>query len=355
MKQTRNVFVLFGEEEKVRNVLNVLNHYEAVVALVDENADIDHVIACNKNAAVMSSVIPEEDLENGIIPIYIGDSFDENNVITEETEEGIKQQFDEIADKYHIDTGDYIPDGRIKQPTKKDCILCKIYKDRKNPQKKPMDMVIYESENFYVCPAKGALVEGYLMICPKEHILSVAALPKVQRNELLNVIEDVNYILKEIYNTEILMFEHGSGEEGKCKHEKSIIHAHVHVLPTDIRITEDQMKMISMQKVTYDTLHQYDKVPYFWYITDSSMQEMYITADPEVYIPRQYARQILAENLGIKGELWNWRKNDFKPKINDTLMEIAEYLKKNHFRLPLRIRTRTMPFLAEMSERNHVL
>lgn len=353
MKQTRKVFVLYGKEEQVRKTLNVLDHFEATVALYDEGADIDHVIACNKNAAVMSNVIPEEDLENGIIPIFVGDSFDENNVITKETEEEIRYQFEEIAEKYHIDLGDYIPDGEIKQPTKAECILCKIYEDKHNPIKKPMDMVIYESESFYVCPAKGALVDGYVMICPKEHILSVAALSKEQRKELLEVIDDVKYILKEVYGTEILMFEHGSGLEGKCKHEKSIIHAHLHVLPTNLKITEEQQEMISMKKVVYDEIHQYDKVPYFWYI--ESMDNMKITADPEVYIPRQYARQILAQNLGIQGELWNWRKNDFKPKINDTLMEIAEYLKKNNFRLPIRLRVRTALFLTEMSERNDVL
>ena len=64
---------------------------------------------------------------------------------------------------------------------------------------------------------------------------------------------------------------------------------------------------------------------------------------------------IIAEKLGIKGELWNWRKNDFKSKINDTLMEIAEYLKMNNFRLPIQIRNRTADFLTEMSRRNDVL
>lgn len=353
MKQTRKVFVLFGEEDKVRNVLNVMNHYEATVALYDESSDIDHVIECNKNAAVMSKVVPEEDLENGIIPIFVGVMYDENNVITEETQEGIKKQFEEITEKYHIDIGDYIPDGEIKQPTKENCILCKIYNGKQDSNKKPMDMVIYESENFYVCPAKGALVDGYVMICPKEHILSCAALPKEQRKELLEVIDDVKYILKGVYGTEILMFEHGSGQEGKCKHEKSIVHAHMHILPTNLRITEEQQDMISMKKVSYEEIHQYDKLPYFWYI--ETMDNMKIVADPEVYIPRQYARQILAQNLGIQGELWNWRKNDFKSKINDTLMDIAEYLKKNNFRLPIQIRKRTADFLAEMSERNDVL
>ena len=47
--------------------------------------------------------------------------------------------------------------------------------------------------------------------------------------------------------------------------------------------------------------------------------------------------------------------NDFKFKINDTLMDIAEYLKKNNFKLPEQIRERTSAFLAEMSGRNVVL
>ena len=353
MKQTRKIFLLYGEEQEVRKTLDVLNHYEATVALYDKNPDIVHVLNCNKNVAITSHVYPEEDLESGIIPIFIG-TFDENNVIAPElTDVQICKQFEEIAEKYDIDIGDYIPDGKIKQPTKEDCILCKIYNGRSNPNKKPMDMVIYESENFYVCPAKGAMVEGYVMICPKEHVFSNAALPKNQREELWDVINDIIYLLKEIYDKEILMFEHGSGEVGKCKHEKSIVHAHLHILPSNMRMTEEQMKAISMKEISDGEIHQYDKVPYFWYI--ESKQKMFIAADPEVYIPRQYARQLLAEELGIKGELWNWRKNDFKSKINDTLMDIAEYLKKNNFRLPTQIQERTASFLTEMSERNDVL
>lgn len=351
MKQTRKVFLFYGGKTEARKVLALLDHYEAITALYDENADIDHVLSCNKNAAMVSDIIPEEDLENGIIPICIGKSLDENNVINPDA--GICKQFEEIAVKYDIDIGDYIPDGKIKQPTEKDCILCQIYGERKNPNKKPMDMVIYESENFYVCPAKGAMVEGYVMVCPKKHILSCAALPKEQRKELWDVIKDITYLLKEIYDKEVLMFEHGSGEEGKCKHEKSIVHAHLHILPSDIQMTEDQMKQISAKEISYEELYQYGKVPYFLYI--KSKEKMLIAADPEVYIPRQYARQILAEELGIKGELWNWRKNDFKGKINDTLMDIAEYLKKNNFRLPIRLRERTSDFLKEMSDRNDVL
>ena len=64
MKQTRKIFVLYGEQEKVRRVMEVLDHYEATVALYGESAEINHVIACNKNAVVTSDVIPEEDLAN---------------------------------------------------------------------------------------------------------------------------------------------------------------------------------------------------------------------------------------------------------------------------------------------------
>lgn len=349
MKQTKVIFLLYGEESEVRKVLGTINHYEAVVALSD-GSEIDNVIHNNKNVAIKSDVTPEENLDKGIIPIFVGNNIDESNIIKPDNNIGI--QFEDIAEKYDIDIGDFIPDGKIKQPTKKDCILCKIYDGRRNQNKKPMDMVIYESENFYVCPAKGAMVKGYLMICPKKHILSCAALPKEQQKELRNVIADISFIMKEIYCDDILMFEHGSGKEGECKHEKSIVHAHLHILPTSIKISEDQRDAISMKEVTFEQLHQYERVPYFLYIEPD---QMYITADPDVYIPRQYARQIIAEKLGIKGELWNWRKNDFKSKINDTLMEIAEYLKMNHFRLPIQIRNRTADFLTEMSIRNDVL
>lgn len=348
MKETRKIFLLVGER-KVRNVLEVIDHFEATVARFDDTVDIDHIISCNKNVA-LESKIAIESIEDGIIAIYVGNYQDENNVIDPDGD--IRKQFEAIADNYDIDIGDYIEDGPIKQPSEEDCILCKIYNNRECKGKKPMDMVIYESENFYVCPAKGALVPGYLMICPKEHILSIAALPENQRQEFEQVLRDVSYILRSIYKTGIMMFEHGSGVHGMCKHEKSIVHAHLHILPTQVRLSDAEMMKIKMHATSYADINQYDKVPYFWYINQEGKQM--ITANPEVYIPRQYARQILAESLGIRGELWNWRKNDFKAKIDDTLMSIAEYLKRNHYRLPIRIQERTDSFLSEMTERNAV-
>jgi diadenosine tetraphosphate (Ap4A) HIT family hydrolase len=350
MKETRKIFLIVGDDErKVKKVLEVIDHFEATVAKLDNKVDIDHVIECNKNVA-LESKMAIEDVEDGIIAIYVGD-YDENNVIYPDGD--IKMQFEVIADKYDIDIGDYIEDGPIKQPSEQDCILCKIYNNREQKDKKPMDMVIYESENFYVCPAKGALVPGYLMICPKEHILSMAALPENQRAEFEQVIIDVSYILRNIYKTGIMMFEHGSGVHGMCKHEKSIVHAHLHILPTEVQLSDAEIMKIKMHGTSFGDIGQYSTVPYFWYINQHGKQM--ITADPEVYIPRQYARQILAESLGIRGELWNWRKNDFKNKIDDSLKSIAEYLKRNHYRLPIRIQQRTEAFLSEMTERNAVL
>ena len=47
MKQTKVIFLLYGEEKEVRNVLETINHYEAVVALSD-GSEIDNVITTIK-------------------------------------------------------------------------------------------------------------------------------------------------------------------------------------------------------------------------------------------------------------------------------------------------------------------
>ena len=138
MKQTRKIFLLHGEESEARKVLDFINHYEAVIALND-GSEVDNVLSYNKNVAIRSIVTPEENLERGFIPIFVGDNIDESNIIIPNEEIG--PQFEEIAMKYDIDIGDFIPDGKIKQPTKRDCILCKIYDGRKNQNKKPMDMI----------------------------------------------------------------------------------------------------------------------------------------------------------------------------------------------------------------------
>ena len=66
-----------------------------------------------------------------------------------------------------------------------------------------------------------------------------------------------------------------------------------------------------------------------------------ICQNPNLYIPRQYVRQLLAEEYNIPGECWNWRTHPHFNKMDLTNIQIVSTLKENWNNLPQRIKDRT--------------
>ena len=67
--------------------------------------------------------------------------------------------------------------------------------------------ILFESKNFVVFPTIGQIVEGYLLIAPKKHFISIAAIPKSMFSELEKLQKKVRAVLEENYSTP-LFFEH---------------------------------------------------------------------------------------------------------------------------------------------------
>lgn len=373
MRITQMSIVVTGtNSEQVSKVLNVLNHFEATTSLPYFNRDeVSQIHRNNKNAAFCLPFDMVEDLSSGTIVINVGESdpdrdfFDNVVIVDENDDSSLISQLQVIADKYDIDLGDYIEEHGLvkKQQNTDDCLLCRLYRDgtryrevygpydpREVKKISLMNTILFESKNFYVIPAKGALVEGYVMIVPKGHYLSFAALPPELLKEALQVLQDIKSIFAHIFGDEFVVFEHGTGAQGS-KHEKSIVHAHLHVVPFSMVMTPETRKAYHLTPIDIRNLSTYSKVPYLLY-TDSETNWC-ISADPDVYIPRQCVRQLIGDGLGLDGTLWNWRHHNFMCKITDTVNHYYNYLRKNYLTLPENISKGVSDFMHEMNLRKN--
>lgn len=205
---------------------------------------------------------------------------------------------------------------------------------------KAYDCVIYESENFYVTSEKGALKQGYLMIVPRKHMLSVAQFPKELMPEYQEVCRDVEHILLNTFEGSVVTFmEHGSGPSGKTSHKKSIVHAHTHVV-VDWTLKEKYKRMVQLKPIK--DIRDAKDTHYFSYQEGSDGQTK-ISMDPNVYIQRQYPRQIMAMELGLAPNQYQWRVHEFSEVSDATLFHISNYLKNDE--TEERIKERTKAFL----------
>lgn len=176
----------------------------------------------------------------------------------------------------------------------------------------------------------------------------MAQMPTGLQKEYSEVMKDTEEILKGAYGNEgvVSFFEHGSNPSGKTSHAKSIVHAHLHVV-YGFNLKSKYIKMVKMK--TVDDIYEAKAYHYFSY-QEGYDGELLIAMDKNVFVQRQYPRQIMAEELGLAPGQYNWRKVKFKENIDATLYNIHYFL-KNSKNISKRIQTRTYGFLKGYEQR----
>lgn len=344
MQQTRKIFSLEGNPADVVIAINELQ-FKGTTILLGENLTkekIEKVFANNKSV-ICSGKIPRPYILNAINIKIVPEEPCKADFYYINITSQIAKQFQKIAQEENCDIGDHKSDssGLKGIPTKSDCVYCKYL----NGESMHNEWVIYESRNFFVMPTLGEFMDGYLLIIPIHHVMSIAELTKSELDEFMKVLEDITYILKLTYSSEsMLVWENGTGNNGTGKAKDSIVHAHVHIAPS--KLTADKIEQISgfeFTQITDKDINKYGKHSYLlikdkgniWIINDSD----------KLYIPRQYLRQLLAMENGIEGEKWNWRKYHFEEQMYKTSEDIINTLRSNWDVLPERIKRNTEKYV----------
>jgi diadenosine tetraphosphate (Ap4A) HIT family hydrolase len=91
------------------------------------------------------------------------------------------------------------------------------------------DRPLLETPNFVVIPSLGSLVEGWLLVIPKQHFICIGALPTDLELELKKLKGVVAAMLAKQYG-EVCAFEHGPNEANR-KVGCGVDHAHLHLVP----------------------------------------------------------------------------------------------------------------------------
>ena len=340
MKKTRRIFTLKGNENDIQKVLNSLIGFKAITVLSNEITieNILEVFNNNKSVVCKDNDIFHHKKNNYVIEIFTTTleaiMFNKKNVIN--VNKNIIHQFKKIADSYDIDIGDHISNISSKTSSEFECLFCRLI----NGKPVHEQAILYESENFLVIPGSGAFVDGYLLILPKLHIMSCSDLSYNLRQELFCVIEDVKFILNSIYKKNILIWENGSGIGGIGKSKTSIVHAHIHVCPSNLNIEEiKKAAKIPFFPIKREELQKYKKNSYLLVLDHND--NWHICYNKNFYIPRQYVRQLIAVEHNKKGEIWNWRKYPFWNNVKKNGDVFLNFIEKNFDNISPRIQKAT--------------
>lgn len=184
---------------------------------------------------------------------------------------------------------------------------------------------VLETKNFVCVPSIGSFVEGYVLIIPKKHFLSILSIPYNYTEELLSIIEILNQFYFDSYQSGFIMFEHGSSLFNNSG-GMSVLHAHLHLVPYNTLfissvISEfDFIKYNNYCDLKNDFSSQNTKMPYL----------LFKDIDNGIYycenekIPSQYFRKKVCDNCGLIG-MGDWKEYPFIDNIKKTIATATRY------------------------------
>jgi len=153
------------------------------------------------------------------------------------------------------------------------------------------------------------------MIISRKHIHSMAYISNNEMNELLNLIKLLREIISKKFNTQPILFEHGSAIGCFNKSANSVDHAHLHIIPIHMKKEIEIIRDSRANRIpNFQTITSFKDEPYFLYVNNDCQH--YLSHDFE--LPRQYMRKWIAREVNRPQE-WDWRHYEFIDNIKITI------------------------------------
>lgn len=348
MDKTKNLFVLVGDPTDICHVVGTLQFKGLISIPYGITVDAELIAETFRNNKSLVCAVDDISPDLRIDAIYIN-VLRSSGPVTNFLTPGpillanlprVELQFETIAKSLKCDIGDHKSNssGLNGTPTIADCVYCRYLAGDLGENAR----LVYASENFFVFPGSGQFEKGYLLVMPYAHIMSNGELETaLLQTEFKEVLEDLKYLLKITYGADsILIWENGSGNSGIGKAKDSIVHAHVHVIPSNL--TSEDIKRISgfeFDRITLDQLKQYKENSYLL-VSEPDLEHWIINNNPKLYIPRQYMRQIVSEEYKVPEGLWNWRLYPFYENAYQCADDIQAAVESEWNTVPERVKQR---------------
>lgn len=178
-----------------------------------------------------------------------------------------------------------------------------------------IDEPIYETDSFVVLPSVGALVEGWMLVLPREHFINASCVATSLRNEFAQVVDHTISVVADEFGPPTV-FEHGPSSDGSrlgC----GVDHAHVHVVPLPFNLEDELLVQSGGLEWSSRECHMTELPPQSRdYLALSMGSSRTLLAFPEVAVSQFFRRRIAAA-LG-RPEDYDYRSHPFLEKVATT-------------------------------------
>jgi len=183
----------------------------------------------------------------------------------------------------------------------------------------PHSRLLLETPGFAILPSIGQIVEGYLLLLPRQHFAAIGDLSPSGLRELDGLMRFAGDLLKTEYGPYIV-FEHGTRSEGAggC----GIYHAHLHMVPLartldPVASLKSTFRCVELAHLSEIRERSAGLVNYLFY-QDSDARLYLFDTGP---LPSQYMRRLFAD--GVAGQEWNWRSAGREERLLATIGRLA--------------------------------
>lgn len=211
------------------------------------------------------------------------------------------------------------------------CRLC-----CRDPENEPWNAPLFESQNFTAIPSLGSMIEGWVLLLPKQHYLCMGALPAHLIDEMEDLKRTIVCFLREVYGS-VCLFEHGPHIENSlvgC----GVDHAHLHLLPVGFDLRSAAAPLLPEDVVwrkapITECRRAFTESKAYLYLEQPIGHGFIATHDK---FKGQLFRQAIASHLGILSN-YNWREFAYLDKVEATIARARIWEKDQA--CPTKIRT----------------
>lgn len=166
----------------------------------------------------------------------------------------------------------------------------------------------------------GALVDGWVLVAPRAHVLALADLDHERWDDFEDFAAETASMVRDVYGVRPVLFEHGpsrSGRQAGC----GVDHAHLHVVPLRVDLRAAIATLEGPSRAAWlpspHRPHRVGELDYLWIADESGT---YIRHTEEA--SSQVVRRALARHLGEK--TWDWKQDHRLDRVNRTMRALTQ-------------------------------
>jgi diadenosine tetraphosphate (Ap4A) HIT family hydrolase len=188
-------------------------------------------------------------------------------------------------------------------------------------QGSPRARFVLSTSNFHAFPSIGQLVDGYLLVAPRNHYAAFDEMPRTLWLEFEKIHDYVRSTLSSLYGP-CLTYEHGARQAGGC----GIYHAHMHFVSFSraVDLVAELKKRFAWRVLPKLTdICEREERPSSYLFCEAPDSARFLFSETD--LSSQFMRRLISNALGRDD--WDWRAAGREERLLAAIQRLSHQFK----------------------------